>query len=68
VALLSDALSQHRKTLTVVYYGVAVVLIVAGSILWATGHGTGDPYLTIGIALAVLPPAVIWIRRFFGRG
>ena len=47
---------------------VAVVLIVAGSILWATGHGTGDPYLTIGIALAVLPPAVIWIRRFFGRG
>ena len=68
MALLSDALSQHRKTLTVVYYGVAVVLIVAGSILWATGHGTGDPYLTIGIALAVLPPAVIWIRRFFGRG
>jgi thiol:disulfide interchange protein len=68
VALLPDALSQHRKTLTVVYYGVAVVLIVAGSILWATGHGTGDPYLTIGIALAVLPPAVIWIRRFFGRG
>ncbi len=68
MALLPDALSQHRKTLTVVYYGVAVVLIVAGSILWATGHGTGDPYLTIGIALAVLPPAVIWIRRFFGRG
>jgi hypothetical protein len=68
VALLPDALSQHRKTLTVVYYGVAVVLIVAGSILWAIGHGTGDPYLTIGIALAVLPPAVIWVRRWFGRG
>jgi hypothetical protein len=44
------------------------VLIVVGGILWATGHGNGDPYLTIGIALAVLPPAVIWIRRFFGRG
>jgi hypothetical protein len=44
------------------------VLIVVGSILWASGHGTGDPYLTIGIALAVLPPAVIWVRRWFGRG
>lgn len=66
--LLSDALSQHRTTIGVVYYVVALVLTVAGSVLWATGHGTGDPYLTIGIALAVLPPAVIWIRRFFGRG
>jgi hypothetical protein len=68
VALLPDALSEHRRTLALVYYVVAVVLIVAGSILWATGHGTGDPYLTVGIALAALPPAVIWIRRFFGRG
>jgi energy-converting hydrogenase Eha subunit E len=68
VVLLPDALSEHRKTLTVVYYVGAVVLIVVGSILWATGHGTGDPYLTVGIALAVLPLAVIWIRRFFGRG
>ena len=66
--LLPDALREHRRTLALVYYGVALVLIVAGSILWATGHGTGDPYLTIGIALAVLPTAVIWIRRFFGRG
>jgi hypothetical protein len=65
--LLPDALSQHRRTLAVVYYVVALVLIVVGGILWATGHGTGDPYLTIGIALAVLPPAVIWVRRFFGR-
>ena len=65
---LPDALTQHRRTLTVVYYAVTLALIVAGSILWATGHGTGDPYLTVGIALAVLPPAVIWIRRFFGRG
>jgi hypothetical protein len=68
VVFLPDALSQHRRTLAVVYYVVAVVLVVAGSILWATGHGTGDPYLTIGIALAVLPLAVIVIRRFFGRG
>ena len=68
MVLLPDALSQHRRTLGVVYYVVAFALIGAGSILWATGHGTGDPYLTIGIALAVLPPAVIYVRRWFGRG
>ena len=68
MVLLPDALSQHRKTIAVVYYGAAAVLIVVGIVLWSIGHGTGDPYLTIGIALAVLPPAVIWIRRFFGRG
>ena len=67
MVLLPDPLSQHRKTLAVVYFGVAAVLVVAGIALWSTGHGNGDPYLTIGIALAVLPPAVIWIRRFFGR-
>lgn len=68
MALLSEALSQHRRTIGVIYFAVAFVLIVAGCILWATGHGNGDPYLTLGVALAILPPAVIWIRRFFGRG
>jgi hypothetical protein len=66
VVPLPDALS--RRTLFGAYYLLAAVLIIVGIILWSTGHGTGDPYLTIGIALAVLPPAVIWIRRFFGRG
>ena len=65
---LPDALSQHRKTVAVAYYSVAAILIIVGITLWSTGHGNGDPYLTIGIALAVLPPAVLWVRRFFGRG
>ena len=68
MALLSDALSQHRKTLAVVYYVRRGRADRGREHFVATGHGTGDPYLTIGIALAVLPPAVIWIRRFFGRG
>jgi thiol:disulfide interchange protein len=65
---LPDAISSRKRLLFTIYYVCAFGLIVAGSILWATGHGTGDPYLTVGIALAILPPAVIWIRRFFGRG
>ena len=42
-------------------------MTVVGAVLWATGHGTGDPYLTLGIALALAPVAVIWLRRRFGR-
>jgi len=44
------------------------VLIVVGVVLWSTGHGTGDPYLTLGVTLALAPVAVIWIRRRFSRG
>jgi hypothetical protein len=46
-----------------IYYTVVLGLIVAGGTLWLTGHGTGDPYLTLGIALAVVPVVVIWLRR-----
>jgi hypothetical protein len=42
-------------------------LIIVGVVLWSTGHGTGDPYLTVGIALALAPIAVIWLRRRFSR-
>jgi hypothetical protein len=49
------------------YYAGVFALILVGVILWATGHGTGDPYLSFGIALAFVPIAVIWIRRWFGR-
>jgi len=42
-------------------------MIVAGATLWLTGHGTGDPYLTIGIALAFVPVVVIWVRRRMGH-
>ena len=57
---------SQRKILRIYYAGV-LTLIVVGAILWATGHGTGDPYLSVGIALALLPLAVIWICRRFSR-
>jgi hypothetical protein len=56
-----------RKTLVGIYYVAVAVLIVAGATLWATGHGTGDPYLTLGFALALAPVVVIWLRRRFRR-
>ena len=65
MALRLDALS--RNTLVGIYAG-ALVLIAVGISLWLTGHGTGDPYLSIGIVLAAVPPVVIWLRRRFGGG
>jgi hypothetical protein len=56
-----------RNTLAGIYYLGVLALIVVGAILWSTGHGTGDPYLTLGIALALAPVAVIWLRRRFSR-
>jgi hypothetical protein len=50
-----------------IYYLGVLALIVAGAILWSTGHGTGDPYLTLGIALALAPVVVLWVRRRFRR-
>ena len=57
---------SRLRTLLGVYYAAVLALIVVGAVLWATGHGTGDPYLTGGIALALAPIAVIWVRRRFG--
>jgi hypothetical protein len=56
-----------RKTLVGIYLG-ALALIAVGISLWLTGHGTGDPYLSVGVLLAAAPPAMIWLRRRFGRG
>ena len=64
---LVDAI-LNRKALFAVYYLGVLALIVVGSTLWSTGHGTGDPYLTLGIALALVPVVVIWVRRLLGRG
>jgi hypothetical protein len=50
-----------------VYYLVVLALIVVGATLWATGHGTGDPYLSLGVVLAVAPVVVIWLRRRLTR-
>jgi hypothetical protein len=62
-----SAVNLSRITLVGVYYLGVLALIVAGAILWSTGHGTGDPYLSLGIALALAPVAVIWFRRRSGR-
>jgi hypothetical protein len=59
---------SNLRTLLGIYYSGALALIVVGAVLWATGHGTGDPYLTLGIALALVPVVVIWIRKWLGRG
>jgi hypothetical protein len=56
------------KTLFGIYYAVVLALIVTGATLWAAGHGTGDPYLTVGVALALVPVVVIWVRKWRGRG
>ena len=62
-----NAVRSSRNTLIGAYYVGVLALILVGAILWATGHGTGDPYLTVGVALALAPAAVIWLRRRFSR-
>jgi hypothetical protein len=52
-----------RNTLAGIYYFGVLAMIVVGAALWSTGHGTGDPYLSLGIGLALAPPLVIWLRR-----
>lgn len=59
---------SSRTTLAVgVYYLGVLALIVVGATLWSTGHGTGDPYLSIGVLLALAPPVVIWLRKLLQR-
>jgi Co/Zn/Cd efflux system component len=60
-------MESSQRTLLGIYYLGVLALIVAGVILWVTGHGTGDPYLTVGIALALVPIVVKWIRDRFRR-
>ena len=57
-----------QRTLVGIYYLGVVVLIGVGATLWSTGHGTGDPWLTLGVGLALAPVAVIWFRRRLRRG
>jgi hypothetical protein len=57
---------SHR-TLYAIYYAGVLALVVVGATLWATGHGTGDPYLTFGIVLGLAPIAVAWLRGRFRR-
>jgi hypothetical protein len=48
-----------------IYYVCVGALILAGVVLWSTGHGTGDPYLSFGIALALAPTVISWLRERF---
>ena len=56
-----------RNALLVTYYLGVLAMIAVGATLWLTEHGTGDPWLSLGIALAFVPPVVIWVRRLFSR-
>ena len=60
------SLSQ-RKALVWVYYLAALALILVGAVLWLTGNGTGDPYLTLGVVLALAPFVVRWVLALLGR-
>ena len=57
---------RNRNALVWVYGLGVLALIVAGVTLWLTGHGTGDPYLSLGIVLAIAPGVAIWLRQRFG--
>ena len=50
-----------------IYYVGVLALIGVGAALWSTGHGTGDPYLSIGFVLALAPAVVFWLRGLFRR-
>jgi uncharacterized protein (DUF983 family) len=56
-----------QRTLVGIYYLGVVVLIVVGATLWSTGNGTGDPWLSLGVVLALAPVAVIWVLRRLRR-
>lgn len=58
---------SSRSALVWVYYLAAVALILAGAVLWLTGHGTGDPYLTLGVVLTLAPLVVRWVLALLGR-
>ena len=58
---------RSSQTLFGVYYLVVLTMVAVGATLWLTGHGTGDPWLSVGVVLAFLPPVVIWVRRLFSR-
>jgi hypothetical protein len=60
-------MNLSRNTLLGIYYLGVFAMVAVGATLWLTGHGTGDPWLTLGVALAFAPPIVIWARRLFSR-
>lgn len=58
---------MSRNALLGIYYLGVFAMIAVGASLWLTGHGTGDPWLSLGVLLAFAPPVVIWLRRLFSR-
>lgn len=67
LASVRAAVRLSQRTLAGIYYLGVLALIVAGATLWLTGHGTGDPYLSLGVVLAIAPVVVIWLRRRLRR-
>jgi hypothetical protein len=58
---------SSRSALVWVYYLAALALILTGAVVYLTGHGTGDPYLTLGVVLALAPLVVRWVLALLGR-
>jgi uncharacterized membrane protein (DUF485 family) len=58
---------SSRSPIVWIYYLAALALTLAGAVLWLTGHGTGDPYLTLGVVLALAPFVVRWVLALLGR-
>jgi hypothetical protein len=59
--------SSRRNTVALIYYLAALALILVGAGLWAGGHGNGDPYLTLGVVLALAPFVVRWVLALVRR-
>ena len=58
---------SRKSALLWIYYFAALALILTGAILWLAGHGTGDPYLTLGVVLLLAPFVVRWVLALLGR-
>jgi len=59
----SSAVRVSRHALAQAYYLCALALVVSGFVLWATGYGTGRPFLDLGVVLGLTPGIVIWLRQ-----
>jgi hypothetical protein len=58
-----------RDTLSSLYYLGALILIIGGLALWASGHGDdGRGLLAVGVALAGIPGTVHWLRQQLSQG
>lgn len=60
-------MKPKRNMLAAAYYLVALALIVVGTILQLSGHGSGSPYWGLGIVIGLGPGVVNWLREKLHR-